>query len=63
MKFYTEKKPLYFETDVSGVGLGTGLLHIWEEIDDLPERHTTKQLHIMTNSIHKQESVQYINAI
>ena len=26
MKFYDEVKPLYLDTDVSGVGLGTGLL-------------------------------------
>ena len=31
MKFYDDTKPLYLETDVSGVGLGTALLQTWED--------------------------------
>ena len=30
MKFYDEMKPLYLETDASGVGLGAGLLQTKE---------------------------------
>ena len=28
MKFYNEKKPLYFETATSAVGLGNGLFQV-----------------------------------
>ena len=30
MKFYDDTKPLYLETDISGVGLGAALLQTWE---------------------------------
>ena len=30
MKFYGDTKPLYLETDASGVGLGASLLQTWE---------------------------------
>ena len=30
MKFYNDTKPLYLETDASGVGLGAALLQTWE---------------------------------
>ena len=30
MKFYDDTKPLYLETDRSGVGLGAALLQTWE---------------------------------
>ena len=30
MKFYDDGKPLYLDTDTSGVGLGVALLQTWE---------------------------------
>ena len=30
MKFYNDTKPLYLETDASGVGIGEALLQTWE---------------------------------
>ena len=35
MKFYNETRPLNWETDVSGVGLGSWLLKIRDEINCL----------------------------
>ena len=32
MKLYDDTKPLYLETDASGVGLGTALLQTWDGI-------------------------------
>ena len=32
IKFLNEKEPLYSETDASGVGLGAGLLLIWDSL-------------------------------
>ena len=30
MTFYEVSKPLYLETDASGIGLGTGLIQVWD---------------------------------
>ena len=30
MKFYEPFRPLYQETDASGVGLGAGIMQVWE---------------------------------
>ena len=44
MKFYDESRPLYLETDASGVGLGDGLLQVRESMicgcDEIPDDAT-----------------------
>ena len=37
MRFYGKIKPLYLETDASGVGLGAGLLHIRDSMNRTPD--------------------------
>ena len=33
MKFYGPSNPLYLETDSSGIGIGPGLLQMWDVIN------------------------------
>ena len=40
MKFYDDTKPLYLETDASGVGLGVALLQLHKG-NVMPEGHGT----------------------
>ena len=42
MKFYDDTKPLYLETDTSGIGLGAALLQMHKR-DSMPERHSARQ--------------------
>ena len=50
MKFYDDAKPLYHETDGSGVGLGAALLQTSEGYN-MPQRHGARQHHTASYSI------------
>ena len=49
MKFYDETKPLYIETDVSGIGLGEALLQTRDNMtfhrDDVPDNSILRPMH------------------
>ena len=55
MKFYDKTQPLYLETDVSGVGLGTALLHtrngIRCPIDKEPDNSILRPIAFMSKSL------------
>ena len=54
MKFYDDTKPLYLETDASGVGLGVDTTtDVWR--DSMPERHSTRQHHSVPHCICQQK--------
>ena len=49
LKFYDDTKPLYLETDASGVGLGAALLDTgWY---NMTERHGARKYHTVSYSI------------
>ena len=50
MKFYDYTKPLYLETDASGVSLGAALLQLRDNMT-CPKRHCTRQHYTLPNCI------------
>ena len=54
MKFHNGTKPLYFETDASGIGLGTALLQTRHGTtcskDAAPEHTILSQLHLQVKA-------------
>ena len=55
MKFYDETKPLYLETNTSGIRLGAGILQTNSDTK-LPYRYGTRQQHTPTHCICKQDN-------
>ena len=54
MKFYDDTKPLYLETDASGVGLGSALLQMHEgttcQKDTVPETLFCAPSHLLAKA-------------
>ena len=53
MKFYADTKPLYLETDASGIGLGVALLQPRDNMA-CQKRHCARQHNHLTYCIHQQ---------
>ena len=57
MKFYDEIKPLYLETDASGIGLGTTLSVTNQRLYYMPKRYCSRQHHSQAHCIFSSKSL------